>query len=56
MPDYEKLYHILFNAATDALNCLEKMNIGQAKSALVGAQRDAEEEYLRSEEREKNRA
>lgn len=35
---YEELYHILFNAATDALRAMEQENFGQARELLVWAQ------------------
>ena len=50
MVDYQKLYTKLFNAATDALEALEQLNVGQAKDILRRAQQEAEEEYLSSEE------
>lgn len=45
--DYQVLYHQLFNACTDAINDLENQNFGQAKSRLIAAQQEAEEQYLR---------
>ena len=35
MPDYEKMYHLLFNAITDALPQLEAQNYGDVKDALI---------------------
>ena len=29
--NYEKMYHLLFNAITDALEQMEKQNLGNAK-------------------------
>ena len=52
MPDYQKMYTIMFNAATDALNALERLDIGRAKELLVQAQLKAEGEYLASGEKE----
>lgn len=46
MQDYKKLYHIMFNAATDAELELESGNISAAKKILVRAQQRAEDEYL----------
>ena len=46
MPDYGKLYSLLFNAVTDALDEIERMNFGQAKAVLVAAQQMAEEVYI----------
>ena len=38
MPDYEKMYHLLFNAITDALEQIEQQNLGIAKDQLISAQ------------------
>ena len=43
MPDYEKLYHILFNAATDAIELLPDC---AAKQLLITAQQECEERYI----------
>lgn len=43
---YEKLYHLLFNAITDALRELEAANYGRAEDILKKAQCDAEEVYI----------
>ena len=43
MPDYEKLYHIMFNAATDAIELLPDC---EAKTLLIKAQQDCEERYI----------
>ena len=46
MPDYEKLYHLLFNAVTDSLRQMEAMNFGAAAEMLKQAQMDCEEIYM----------
>ena len=46
MPDYEKMYHLLFNAITDALEQIEQQNFGSAKDLLIAAQQQAEEIYI----------
>ena len=46
MTNYEKEYHIVFNAVTDALRAMEELNFGLAKDILKKAQMDAEEAYL----------
>ena len=46
MPDYQKLYTLMFNAATDALANMEAMNFGAAKDRLRTAQQQAEEFYI----------
>lgn len=47
--DYQKLYHGLFNAITDALEELGKTNYGAAAERLRRAQMEAEEAYLEDE-------
>lgn len=49
MPDYQKLYTKMFNAATDALEALDAWNIGLAKEFLRRAQQEAEEVYMNDE-------
>lgn len=44
--NYEKLYHMMFNAATNAISALDKSNYGAARALLVKAQQDAEELYI----------
>ena len=44
--NYEKMYHLLFNAITDALEQMEKQNLGSAKDLLTTAQQKAEEIYM----------
>ena len=50
MAEYQKLYAKLFNAATDALDALEELNVGRVKDILRQAQIDAEETYLEEPE------
>lgn len=47
--DYEKLYHLLFNAITDALKQMESQNFGTTKETLITAQQEAEELYMSAE-------
>ena len=49
MADYQKMYAALFNAATDALEALEALDIGRAGDILRQAQQAAEEMYLEEE-------
>ena len=49
MPDYEKMYHLLSNAITDALEQIEQQNFGSAKDLLIAAQQQAEEIYITAE-------
>ena len=46
MEDYAKLYHLLFNAITDALEQMNAQNFGCAKETLIAAQQNAEELYI----------
>ena len=46
MVNYQKLYTLMFNAATDALQALAQQNYGQAREILCCAQLAAEERYL----------
>jgi len=50
MPDYQKLYTLLFNAITDALEELDRLRVSEAKQRLILAQQEAEERYISSEE------
>lgn len=49
MADYEKLYNLLFNAVTNALEQLEARNYGEAGETLRAAQEEAEEMYMETE-------
>ena len=49
MEDYAKLYHLLFNAITDALEQMNAQNFGSAKETLVSAQQKAEDLYITAE-------
>ena len=51
MPNYQKLYTLLFNAVTDALTELEQLNVGTAKAMLIAAQQQAEELYIEDAEK-----
>ena len=46
--NYEKMYHLLFNAITDALEQMEKQILGSAKDLLTTAQQKTEEIYMES--------
>ena len=50
MPNYEKLYHLLFNAITDALDKVDAGETEAARFLLIRAQQEAEEQYLAAEE------
>lgn len=50
MPNYQKLYTLLFNAFTNAKEQLDMQNYGNARDILMNAQKEAEEFYLNEEE------
>lgn len=50
MPDYQKMYSILFNAISDGLEELDELNIGSAKKIFKEAQSRTEELYMAQEE------
>lgn len=49
MTDYKKLYHLLFNAITDALEELGRLDVPAANCLLEQAQMKAEELVLEEE-------
>ena len=50
MPDYQKMYTMLFNAVTDAIESIQHHNAAVAEKILIQAQQKAEELYIRAEE------
>ena len=50
MPDYEKMYFLLFNAITDALENIADCNYGAARDLLIFAQQQTEELYIGAED------
>jgi hypothetical protein len=46
MPDYEKLYKIIFNGLTDAIECAEVGDYARAKDILIRSQQAAEAYYI----------
>jgi len=46
MPNYQKLYTLLFNRITEAIEQLDQKNYGHARDLLVRAQQDSEECYI----------
>lgn len=50
MPNFERLYHLLFNAITDAREKLESSEPETARFLLIRAQQTAEEAYIESGE------
>ena len=49
MEDFKELYFYLFGKVADALEELEKENIGRAKELLLTAMQEAEERYIEEE-------
>jgi len=49
MPDYAKMYAILFNAITDASRLIEKGDYMQVKKILDDAQLKTEDIYIEAE-------
>ena len=47
---YQRLYHLMVDAAEYAISAIEDQNYGTAKSILVAAEQNAEELYLDVEE------
>ncbi|MBQ6430797.1 MAG: hypothetical protein IJJ99_02840 [Oscillospiraceae bacterium] len=43
---YQKMYCLLFNAVTTAIEEIRKRNYGNAESILIQAQQESEEVYL----------
>lgn len=50
MTDYKKLYHLLFNAITDALDGIDRLELTAAVQRLKDAQIQAEELVIDGEE------
>lgn len=50
MPDYKTMYFRLFNAVTDAVEELQKLNFGAAAEILRAAQQAGEDSYVEAEE------
>lgn len=48
--DYKKLYHLMFNAATDAIRLLDNKDIERAHEKLADAQCETEKMYINSSE------
>jgi hypothetical protein len=46
VPDFEKMYHIMFNAATNAERLLWERRTEEAMALLQDAQRTCEEMYV----------
>ena len=51
MENFPKYYTLLFNAVTDAIEDVDQKNYGAARARLVKAQQDAEDFYLRQDDK-----
>lgn len=52
MAQYQKMYTVMFNAISDALEEIDKLNVGRAQEILRDAQSRTEEIYVSREEEE----
>ena len=50
---YRKMYYLLFNAITTAIEEIRKRNYGNAEKLLIQAQQEAEELFLSDEDGDK---
>ncbi len=50
MSDYQKMYTMLFNAITDAIESIQHHNAAMAEKILIQAQQKTEELYISAEE------
>lgn len=50
MTDYERLYKVLFNRISYAIEDINNGNLGLAKERLLNAQQETEEIYISEEE------
>ena len=48
MEDHEKMYTLLFNNITSALEQIDRLNIGNARGFLILGQKRAEDLYISS--------
>ena len=53
MVDYQKMYTIMFNGVTDALDMIRQERIREARYLLKQAQQQAEEIYIKASGRER---
>lgn len=53
MVDYQKMYTIMFNGVTDALDMIRQERIREARYLLKQAQQRAEEIYIKTSDRER---
>ena len=49
MPDFDRLYLLMFNAATDAIELLDMNRADLARQLLIAAQQQSEEIYIRED-------
>ena len=47
--DYQRLYAMLFNSITDAIELIEELDVKAARDLVIAAQQKAEDEYIETE-------
>lgn len=50
MVGYAELYHLMVDAAENAISAIKAQNYGMAKNILIHAEREAEERYIETAE------
>lgn len=50
MANYQKLYTLLFNGITDAVELLNKLDVISAKELLITLQQKAEDAFIEDDE------
>ena len=50
MADYEKMYKVLFNGITDAIQNMADYDFGMAVTTLIRVQKTTEEMFMRDDE------
>ena len=48
MVDYANLYHLMVDAAENAIGAINAQNYGMAKNILIRAEHEAEERYIKT--------
>ena len=47
--DYQRLYAMLFNSITDAIELIEELDVKAARDLLIKKKKKAEDEYIETE-------
>ena len=56
MVNYTELYHLMVDAAENAINAINAQNYGMAREMLIRAEREAEDRYIETAEDEESPA